>query len=83
MPTTNGASKSRTSIRWRAKYEPEDIELVDTWIKERMRHVERRRQGSGVGIGNQSRVLKSKRTAPIRWLETMVDAEGKESRTEA
>jgi hypothetical protein len=48
------------------------------WIQKR-----RRRQGSGVGMGNQSRVLKGKRTAPMRWLETMVDAAGKESRTEA
>ena len=48
------------------------------WLQKRQR-----RQASGVGIDNQSRALKSKRTAPIRWLETMVDAEGKESRTEA
>ena len=45
--------------------------------------IQKRRRGSGVGIGNQSRMLKGKRTAPIRWLETMVDAAGKESRTEA
>ena len=49
-----------------------------TWIQKRRRH-----QASGVGIGHQSRVLKRKRTAPIRWLETMVDTEGKESRPEA
>ena len=48
------------------------------WIQKR-----RRRQWAGVGIGNRSRELKSKRTAPIRWLETIVDAEGKESGTEA
>ena len=47
------------------------------WLQKRQR-----RQGSGVGIDNQSHALKSKRTAPIRWLETMVDAEGKEWRTE-
>ena len=44
-----------------------------TWIQKRQRH-----QASGVGIGDQSRVLKRKRTAPIRWLETMVDTEGKD-----
>jgi hypothetical protein len=49
-----------------------------TWIQKRQR-----RRASGVGIGHQSRVLKSKRTAPIRWLETMVDAAGKESGPEA
>jgi hypothetical protein len=49
-----------------------------TWIQKRRRY-----QASGVGIGHQSRVLKRKRTAPIRWLETMVDTEGKESRPEA
>jgi len=48
------------------------------WLQKRQR-----RQASGGGIGNQSRALKSKRTAPIRWLETMVEGEGKESRTEA
>jgi hypothetical protein len=48
------------------------------WLQKRQR-----RQASGVGIDNQSRALKSKRTAPIRWLETMVEGEGKESRTEA
>ena len=47
------------------------------WLQKRQR-----RQVSGVGIDNQSHALKSKRMAPIRWLETMVDAEGKEWRTE-
>jgi hypothetical protein len=49
-----------------------------TWIQKRQQ-----RQASGVGFTNQSRVLKRKRTAPIRWLETMVDAAGKESGPEA
>jgi hypothetical protein len=49
-----------------------------TWIQKRQRS-----RASGVGIGHQSRVLKRKRTAPIRWLETMVDVQGKESRSEA
>jgi hypothetical protein len=48
-----------------------------TWIQKRQR------RASGVGIGHQSRALKRKRTAPIRWLETMVEAQGKESRPEA
>ena len=49
-----------------------------TWIQKRQR-----RQASGVRFTNQGRVLKRKRTAPIRWLETMVDVQGKESRSEA
>jgi hypothetical protein len=48
------------------------------WLQKR-----KRQQASGVGIDSQNRALKSKRTAPMRWLETMVDAEGKESDTEA
>src|SRR5260370_10358787 len=43
------------------------------WLQKRKRH-----QASGVGIDSQNGALKSKRTAPMRWLETMVDAEGKE-----
>ena len=49
-----------------------------TWIQKRQR-----RQASGVRFTNQGRVLKRKRVAPIRWLETMVDVQGKESRSEA
>jgi hypothetical protein len=49
-----------------------------TWIQKRQR-----RQASGVRFTNQGRVLKKKRAAPIRWLETMVDVQGKESRSEA
>jgi hypothetical protein len=49
-----------------------------TWIQKRQR-----RQASGVRFTNQGRRLKRKRAAPIRWLETMVDVQGKESRSEA
>jgi hypothetical protein len=49
-----------------------------TWIQKRERS-----RASGVGIGDQSRAQKRKRTVPIRWLETIVDAEGKESRPAA
>jgi hypothetical protein len=48
------------------------------WLQKR-----KRQQASGVGMDSQNRGLKGKRTAPMRWLETMVDAGGKESDTEA
>jgi hypothetical protein len=48
------------------------------WIQKR-----RGGQGPGVGFANQSRALKSKRRATIQWLEATVDAQGKESSTEA
>ena len=48
------------------------------WIQKRQR-----RKRSGVGIAHQSRTIRTRRTVPVRWLETMVDGEGQESPTGA
>ena len=36
-----------------------------------------------IGIAHQSRTIRTRRTVPVRWLETMVDGEGQESPTGA
>ena len=72
----NEFERGGTSGAQLAEYVGIKYSTFATWIQKRRRH-------QGVGIGHQSRAVRSKRIAPIQWLETMVDTAGKEARTEA
>jgi len=74
----NEFERGGTSGAQFAEYVGVKYSTFANWIQKRQR-----RQGPGVGIANRSRAIKTRRTVPVRWLETMVDGEGQESPTGA